>query len=170
MRRMVALALGFLGAMIIVRPGFIDLDLGAILVMASSSIWACAILNINSLARTESSLTITTYQNIFLLPFTLIAAYFFWTLPSWTLLAMFAVMGILGSMAHVAMAESLKLAEATAILPYDFVRLIWASGIGFVIFGEIPEIWTWIGGSLIFASTTYIGFREAQLRRRQTAL
>lgn len=170
MRRMVALALGFLGAMIIVRPGFIELDLGAILVMASSSIWACAILIIKSLARTESSLTITTYQNIFLIPFTLIAAYFFWTWPSWTLLAMFAVMGIFGSMAHVAMAESLKLAEATAILPYDFVRLIWASGIGFVIFGEIPEIWTWIGGSLIFVSTTYIGFREAHLRRRQAAL
>ena len=51
-----------------------------------------------------------------------------------------------------------------------FARLIWASGIGFVIFGEIPEIWTWIGGSLIFVSTTYIAFREAQLRRRQNAL
>ncbi len=169
MRRIIALVLGFLGAMIIVRPGFIELDLGAILVMTSSSIWACAILIIKSLARTESSLTITTYQNIFLIPFTLVAAYFFWTWPSWTLLAMFAVMGIFGSMAHVAMAESLKLAEATAILPYDFVRLIWATGIGFVIFGEIPEIWTWIGGSLIFASTTYIAFREAQLRRRQAA-
>ena len=82
---------------------------------------------------------------------------------------MFAVMGIFGSMAHVAMAESLKLAEATAILPYDFVRLIWASCIGFVVFGEIPEIWTWIGGTIIFASTTYIAFREAQLRRRQAA-
>jgi drug/metabolite transporter (DMT)-like permease len=167
MRRIIALVLGFLGAMIIVRPGFIEMDLGAILVMVSSSIWACAILIIKSLARTESSLTITTYQNIFLIPFTLIAAYFFWTWPSWTLLGWFALMGIFGSMAHVAMAESLKLAEATAILPYDFVRLIWASGIGFVVFGEIPEIWTWIGGSLIFASTTYIAFREAQLRRRQ---
>ena len=169
MRRIIALALGFLGAMIIVRPGFIALDLGAILVMASSAIWACAILIIKSLARTESSLTITTYQNIFLIPFTLIAAYFFWSWPGWTLLGMFAVMGIFGSMAHVAMAESLKLAEATAILPYDFVRLIWASCIGFVVFGEIPEIWTWIGGTIIFASTTYIAFREAQLRRRQAA-
>ena len=79
MRRIIALVLGFLGAMIIVRPGFIEMDLGAILVMASSSIWACAILIIKSLARTDSSLTITTYQNIFLIPFTLIAAYFFWT-------------------------------------------------------------------------------------------
>ncbi len=165
LRRMVALALGFLGAMIIIRPGVIALDLGAVLVMTSSSIWACAILIIKSLARTESSLTITTYQNIFLIPFTLVAAAFFWTWPGWHLMALFAVMGIFGSLAHVAMAESLKLADTTAVLPYDFVRLIWASGIGFVVFGEIPELWTWVGGCIIFASTTYIAFREAHLKR-----
>ncbi|MFP6706235.1 MAG: EamA/RhaT family transporter, partial [Alphaproteobacteria bacterium] len=79
----------------------------------------------------------------------------------------FAIMGLFGSLAHLAFAESLKLAEATAILPYDFVRLIWASGIGFVVFGEIPEVWTWIGGGVIFASTTYIAFREARLRRER---
>jgi drug/metabolite transporter (DMT)-like permease len=166
-RRIVALTLGFVGAMIIIRPGLIELDLGAILVMTSSSIWACAILIIKSLSRTESSLTITTYQNIFLIPFTLVAASFFWTWPSWHLLGLFAVMGIFGSIAHIAMAEALKLAETTAVLPYDFVRLIWASGIGFVMFGEIPEIWTWLGGGVIFASTTYIAFREARLKRAQ---
>ncbi len=164
-RRIIALVLGFTGAMIIIRPGVIELDLGAILVMTSSAIWASAILIIKSLARTESSLTITTYQNVFLIPFTFVAAWFFWTWPSWGILGLFAIMGIFGSLAHVAFAEALKLADATAILPYDFVRLIWASAIGFMIFGEIPEIWTWIGGSVIFASTTYIAFREARLRR-----
>ena len=164
-RRIIALLLGFTGAMIIVRPGVVELDLGAILVITSSAIWASAILIIKSLSRTESSLTITTYQNVFLIPFTLVAAWFFWTWPTWELLALFAVMGIFGSLAHMAFAESLRLAEATAILPYDFVRLIWASGIGFVVFGEIPEIWTWAGGTLIFASATYIAFREARLRR-----
>jgi drug/metabolite transporter (DMT)-like permease len=166
-RRMIALALGFAGAMIIVRPGVIEMDLGAVLVMTSSAIWACAILIIKTLSRTESSLTITTYQNIFLLPFTLIAAWFFWTWPSWELIALFAVMGVFGSLAHVAMAEALKLAETTAILPYDFVRLIWAGGIGYVVFGEVPKIWTWIGGAVIFGSTTYIAFREARLRRER---
>ena len=168
-RRIFALVLGFTGAMVIVRPGLIELDLGAMLVMTSSSIWACAILIIKSLSRTESSLTITTYQNIFLIPFTLVAALFFWTWPSWQMLGLFAVMGMFGSIAHVAMAEALKLAETTAVLPYDFVRLIWASGIGFVVFGEIPEIWTWAGGGLIFASTTYIAFREARLKRLQSS-
>ena len=168
-RRIIALILGFTGAMIIIRPGLIELDLGSMLVMTSSSIWACAILIIKSLVRTESSLTITTYQNVFLIPFTLAAALFFWTWPSWQMLGLFALTGMFGSIAHVAMAEALKLAEATAVLPYDFVRLIWASGIGFVIFGEIPEIWTWVGGGIIFASTTYIAFREARLKRTQAS-
>ncbi|SVA82724.1 uncharacterized protein METZ01_LOCUS135578 [marine metagenome] len=166
-RRIIALSLGFAGAMIIVRPGVIAIDLGAILVMTSSAIWACAILIIKSLARTDSSLTITTYQNIILIPFTLIAAWFVWTWPSWELLSLFAVMGIFGSLAHVAFAEALKIADATAILPYDFVRLIWASAIGFMIFDEIPEIWTWVGGTIIFASTTYIAFREARLQQKR---
>ena len=166
-RRIIALSLGFAGAMIIVRPGVIAIDLGAILVMTSSAIWACAILIIKSLARTDSSLTITTYQNIILIPFTLIAAWFVWTWPSWELLGLFAVMGIFGSLAHVAFAEALKIADATAILPYDFVRLIWASAIGFMIFDEIPEIWTWVGGTIIFASTTYIAFREARLQQKR---
>jgi len=168
-RRIIALILGFTGAMIIIRPGLIELDMGAMLVMTSSSIWACAILIIKALVRTESSLTITTYQNVFLIPFTLAAALFFWTWPNWQMLGLFALTGMFGSIAHVAMAEALKLAEATAVLPYDFVRLIWASGIGFVIFGEIPEIWTWVGGGIIFASTTYIAFREARLKRTQAS-
>ncbi len=168
-RRIIALILGFTGAMIIIRPGLIELDMGAMLVMTSSSIWACAILIIKALVRTESSLTITTYQNVFLIPFTLVAALFFWTWPSWQMLGLFVLMGMFGSIAHVAMAEALKLAETTAVLPYDFVRLIWASGIGFVIFGEIPEIWTWVGGGIIFASTTYIAFREARLKRTQAS-
>ena len=170
-RRIIALILGFTGAMIIIRPGLIAVDLGAILVMASSAIWASAILIIKSLARTESSLTITTYQNLFLIPFTLIAAWFFWTWPSLGLLGLFVVMGIFGSLAHLAFAEALKIADATAVLPYDFVRLIWASAIGLFIFDEIPEIWTWVGGTIIFASTTYIAFREAHLKQeRKTSL
>ena len=166
-RRIIALSFGFAGSMIIVRPGVMAIDLGAILVMTSSAIWACAILIIKSLARTDSSLTITTYQNIFLMPVTLIAAWSVWTWPSWELLSLFAVMGIFGSLAHVAFAEAFKIADATAILPYDFVRLIWASAIGFMIFDEIPEIWTWVGGTIIFASTTYIAFREARLQQKR---
>ncbi|MDP6341890.1 MAG: DMT family transporter [Alphaproteobacteria bacterium] len=164
-RRIAALVIGFAGAMIIIRPGMVALDLGAMLVLASSAIWACAMLIIKVLTRTDSAVTITTYQSLFLAPFTAVAALFFWQWPTWELLGLFVVMGACGTLGHLAMAEAFKHAETTAILPFDFVRLIWASAIGYVVFAEVPEVWTWVGGSVIFASTTYIAFREARLRR-----
>ena len=164
-RRIVALVLGFVGAMIIIRPGIAEVDLGMLLVLGSSAIWAGSMLVIKVLSRTDSAVTITAYQGLVLTPLSLIAALFVWTWPSWEMLGLFALMGCLGTAAHVAFAESFRLSDATAILPFDFTRLIWASAIGFIVFAEIPELWTWVGGVLIFVSTTYIAFREARLKR-----
>jgi drug/metabolite transporter (DMT)-like permease len=167
-RRITALILGFIGAMIILRPGMVELDTGMLLVLGSSAIWACAMLIIKVLSRTDSSVTITAYQGLFLLPFSFCAAIFVWTWPTPTQLVMFAVMGLFGTLGHLAMAQAFKLADTSAILPFDFVRLIWASAIGFIVFGEVPVLWTWIGGTVIFASTTYIAFRESRLKQDQS--
>jgi drug/metabolite transporter (DMT)-like permease len=166
MRRIMALLLGFAGALIILQPGVVELDPGMLLVLTSSAIWACAMLIIKVLSRTDSSVTITAYQGIFLTPLSLIAALFVWDWPNWHQLALFALMGVLGTLAHVSMAEAFKLADTTAVLPFDFTRLIWASMVGFLVFGEVPALWTWVGGTVIFASTTYIAYREARLSRK----
>ena len=166
-RRIVALALGFVGAMIIIRPGIAEVDLGMLLVLGSSAIWAGSMLVIKVLARTDSAVTITAYQGLVLTPLSLIAAVFVWSWPGWDMLALFALMGLFGTLGHLCFAESFRLADATSILPFDFLRLIWASAIGFLLFAEVPELWTWVGGVLIFTSTTYIAFREAKLKRGQ---
>jgi len=67
-----------------------------------------------------------------------------------------------------ALAQAFKEADTTAVLPFDFTRLIWASILGFVVFAEIPDLWTWIGGAVIFGSTTYIAFREARRKGETT--
>ena len=82
---------------------------------------------------------------------------------------MLALMGTVGMLSHLAMAQAFRETDATAVLPVDFTRLICASILGFLVFGERPEIATWIGGALIFASTTYIAVREAQANRRTPA-
>jgi len=168
-RRIVALVAGFVGAMIVLRPGVVEVDLGMLLVLTSSAIWACAMLIIKVLSRTDSSVTITAYQGLFLTPFSFVAALFVWQWPNAEQLLLFAFMGALGTLAHMAMAESFKLADTTAILPFDFTRLIWASAIGFLVFGEVPALWTWVGGTIIFGSTTYIAYREARLKRIKAA-
>ncbi len=168
-RRIIALILGFIGAMIIIRPGVIAIDLGAILVITSSAIWACAMLIIKVLSRTDSSVTITAYMGIFLTPVTLVAAVFHWQWPSIEEYALFFVMGAVGTMAHVAMAQAFKWVDATVLLPVDFTRLIWASLFGYYVFAERPELWTWVGGTIIFVSTTYIAIREAKLNKEPKA-
>lgn len=168
-RRIGALIVGFIGAMIILQPGVATLELGAVLVVASSAIWAGAMLIIKSLSRTDSAVTITAYMGLFMTPLTLVPALFVWQWPTLEQLALFLLMGTLGTIGHVCMAEAFRHAETTAVLPLDFTRLIWSSLLGYVLFMQVPEPWTWIGGSVIFASTTYIAYREARIARAERA-
>jgi drug/metabolite transporter (DMT)-like permease len=163
--RFAALAAGFVGALAIVRPGVAPIDFGALLVLGSSAVWAVCMLVIKLLARTESSVTITAYMGVFLTPLSGIAALFVWRWPSPEHLIWFIVMGGLGTFAHLAFSQAFKEADATAVLPFDFTRLIWASLLGFWLYAEVPEFWTWAGGALIFASATYIAIHEARTKK-----
>jgi len=165
LRRWSALALGFIGALVIVRPGFEALSLGTVLVILASVVWSSALLVIKVLGRTDSSVTITAYMALFLTPLSLLPALFVWRTPSLVELLVLAAIGAIANLGHLAMAQSFKEAEATVVLPFDFTRLIWASVIGYLLFTEVPDLWTWAGGSIIFASTTYIAVRESRLKR-----
>jgi len=169
LRRWTAILIGFAGTLVILRPGFVDIGLGPLLVIGSSVVWAFALMIIKVLTRTESSVTITAYASIFLSPICLVAAIPHWTWPGIEQLAWLAAIGIVGTVAQTAMNQSLKVADASAVLPVDFTKLIWASAIGFALFGEVPDVWTWIGGALIFGGATYIGIRESRLRKGSDA-
>jgi drug/metabolite transporter (DMT)-like permease len=161
-RRWIAVAIGFLGTIVILRPGFAEIGLGEILALASSLVWACALLVIKSLSRTESSLTIITYMSLLLLPLSLAPALFFWQWPTLDQLLWLVLIGLLGAGAQYLMTESLSLADTSVVMPVDFTKLIWVSAIAYLAFGEVPDVFTWIGGGVIFASTFYIGLREQQ--------
>jgi drug/metabolite transporter (DMT)-like permease len=160
MRRWIALMVGFAGALVIIRPGYIPLDLGPVLVIAASALWAGAMVVIKSLSRTETSLTLTVYMGIFLVPPTFIAALFFWTWPTPEQFLWMLWIGIVGTIGHLSMAQAFREADATAVLPFDFTRLIWASIIAYFAFDEVPDLWTWVGGFTIFAAVTYMAMRE----------
>ncbi len=159
-RRWIGLFIGFAGAMVILRPGLEMIDLGSAYSILSAAIWAGAIIVIKSLSRTESSLTITIYGVLFLMPFTLVPALFVWQWPTLTQLGWLAALGSVGTMGHLAFAQAMQHADASLVVPFDFTKLLWAALIGLVFFGEVPSIWTWIGGAAIFASATYIAYRE----------
>ncbi|MDP6786162.1 MAG: DMT family transporter [Rhodospirillales bacterium] len=164
LRRITALAVGFAGTMVIVRPGFGGLDLGSMLILINAATLATTTILIKILLRSDTSLTTTIHGFLFTLPITAVASLFVWQTPSWPDMAWLVAIGVFGGLTHLFFAKALDDAEVTAVLPMGFAKLIWASVIGYLIFAETPDAWTWVGGAMIFSATTYIAFRERSLK------
>ena len=169
-RRWIAILIGFAGTLVIIQPGTAEVGLGPILILTATVVWSVALIIIKFLTRTESSVTITVYASIFLSPFTLAAASFFWRWPTLEEAGWLCLIAFLGTIAQTAMNQSLKLADASVVLPMDFSKMIWAAILGFFIFGELPGVYTWIGGAMIFVSTTYITVRESRMKKKAQAV
>jgi drug/metabolite transporter (DMT)-like permease len=168
-RRWTAIICGFAGALVILRPGLKVVDVGAMLVVASSLLWSVAMIDIKVLGRTESSLTITAYVTVLLIPMTLLPAVFVWETPSPELWGWLLFIGVVGTLGQMAVTEALKHADITVLMPFDFLKLVWATLIGAIAFGEVPDLATWIGAAIVFGSSFYIAWREAKLRRANAA-
>ncbi|KIN64074.1 RNA polymerase sigma-54 factor [Sulfitobacter noctilucicola] len=160
--RWLAIFAGFAGMLIILRPGLVALDTGALLVTGSASLWAVAMIIIKILSRTESSVTIVAYMGIFLGLFSVIPAWWVWEPFGLATLGWMILIGLFGSIAQMALSQALKETDPTALMPFDFLKLIWTAIIGAWFFSEIPDVFTWIGAAVIFSSGLAIAFRERQ--------
>jgi drug/metabolite transporter (DMT)-like permease len=159
-RRWAAIAVGFLGTYVILRPGAGTIELGALLVLFSSVLYGISVILIKSLTRTDTPLTITAFQICMMSPVLLVPALFVWEWPTWPQLAWLAAIGIVAAFSVMSFAMAMKEADTVTVMSLNFLQLLWASLIGFAFFAEIPDLFTWIGGAMIVASTTYIAYRE----------
>jgi drug/metabolite transporter (DMT)-like permease len=166
-RRWSAIIVGFIGALVILRPGLDVVDTGSLLVLFSSLLWAMAMIDIKVLARTESSATITAYVTVLMTPLTLVPALFYWQTPSPELWVWLIFIGVIGTMGQFIVTEAIKLADMTVLMPFDFLKLVWAAFLGMILFAEVPDALTWLGAAIVFASSFYIIWREAKLRREK---
>ena len=166
-RRWTATILGFVGTLIILRPGVEALDLGSVLVVSSAMVWAVTMIVIKFLARTDSSLTITAYMNLLLSILSVGPAIYVWQTPSAEAWMWLVFVGISGTLAQLTLTEALSQTEATAVMPFDFLKLVWAAAMGYMFFAEVPTIYTWIGAPVIFFSGFYIAYRESVLARQR---
>ncbi len=162
LRRWMAIGIGFLGALVILRPGFESVGLGSVLAIVASFSFGLMVMVIKRLGTTESALSITAYMVALLVPVTLVPALFVWQWPALDLWPWLLVMGGLGSTAHLMMSGAIKLAPTNVVMPVDFARLVWMALIGYMLFFEVPTVFTWIGGFMIFASATYVAYRESR--------
>jgi drug/metabolite transporter (DMT)-like permease len=162
-RRIGALVFGYAGTLLILRPGAGALDLGSLVVLAGAASWALAMIVMKILARTESSLTATLYYGVFVTPIAFLFALPVWQTPIGGQWLWLAAIGTLGSLFQFCLSQALKEADATALMPLDFTKLIWSAVIGYLVFAEVPTVWTWTGGMMIFAAATYISYRERRI-------
>lgn len=168
LRRWAAILFGFSGVFIAFIPDMYETgapQLGSLLVVLSSFTWAIALIFIKVLGRTESTITITAYMVLLMTPMSLLPALAVWEWPTMGQFGWLLFIGIVGTIGQLTVVQALKEGETHVVMPIDFTKLIWAAGLGFLWFGEIPTVFTWAGGAMIFFSTTYIAWREHQLRK-----
>ena len=167
LRRITALMLGFLGTLIIVRPGSAAFDAGSMLAVGGAACAAATVIFIRILSRTDSVLTLTLYSTLIGAPLSFIAAIGFWKTPTLEQLGWLALIGGVGAIGQLFFTQAYKLVDVATVSPATFTRLIWAALIGYVVFAEIPDRWTWAGGALIFVAVSYIALRERVLKGNQ---
>ncbi|WP_395712120.1 DMT family transporter [Reyranella sp.] len=166
LRRWIAVAVGFAGAMIIIRPGFGEIGIGALCVLASTPIFSASNLMSKALARTDSANTIVIWQNMVIVVCAAPFAVAFWQTPLWTDLLWFMAAGLCGTLGHICQQRGYQLADITLLQPIGFLSLIWNTVLGFFLFTQKPDVWTFVGAAVIFSSAMYISHREA-VRRAQ---
>ena len=168
-RRWTACFLGFTGVLIMLRPGLEVISVGALLSIGSAATIACNMLIIRIISQEDNARTVVFTFSVFTSLVTLLPALFVWETPSWEMLVVLVVCGLLATLAHLLLTRAMSIAEMSAIAPLDFVRLLFAAGIGFIWFSEIPDIWTAIGAIVITSSAVYIARREALSVRNKDA-
>lgn len=164
LRRWMAVAVGFAGAMIIIRPGVGDLGLGAICILISTPIFSASNLISKALARTETANKIVIWQHLTILIFACPVALWFWQTPSPTDFLWFVAAGLCGTLGHICQQNGYQLADITLLQPIGFLSLLWNALLGYFLFFQQPDVWTFVGAAVIFASALYISHREAVRR------
>jgi len=165
-RRIIAVVIGLLGAVVILRPGFVEIHPGALAMMLAAPLFAITDLIAKVLTRRESGPALVAYLSVVVTLTVMGPALYVWRAPTqeeWLLMIATAGLATLG---HLCMIQAVKLAEVSAVQPVKFLQLAWAALIGFLVFAEIPEIWTWIGSAIIVGSVTYIAHRESVTRKQ----
>ena len=160
-RRLIAIFIGFLGVLLVVRPGSVSFHPAMFLVMASVVLYALYGIMTRILARHDSSSTTLIYSS---LPAALLmtpALPWFWVWPQtglqWTVLA---ATGLFASIGHLLLIRAHRHAPAAVLAPFVYGEIVWMVALGYVVFGDVPGLWTLAGGSIVIGSGVYLWYRE----------
>jgi drug/metabolite transporter (DMT)-like permease len=171
--RWAAVLVGFSGVLLVVSPwksgGFGGVSAGVLLMLASAPVFAGSFLTAKALTRFERSDVVVLWQHLWVSLLLLPVAIVYWTMPSPAQWGLLVVCGVLGAAGHYCMTRAFRVADISAVQSVKFLELVWASIMGFVVFGTVPGFWTVIGGMVIFVSTLWLARRETRSVERSAS-
>ena len=160
LRRWSGVLIGLLGALIILRPGVQIINPVALIMLGGAFFISVAAAQVKALTRTEHPDTIVFYLNALTTPASFVAVLFVWKWPSIGTLMWLIGVGVCAFIGHLAYTRAYAAADASAVTPYDYSRLIFTAALAFAFFGEMPDIWVWIGSIVIASATIFIVGRQ----------
>jgi drug/metabolite transporter (DMT)-like permease len=165
-RRWTAVLLGFIGVLVIVRPGTSGFSHGSLIALAAAVLSAVVAIQIKQLSRVDAADTIVFYTYAFWVPLSLVPALFVWVWPAPTTWLWLVLTGLFGTGGQLLWTRALRLGDVSALTPISFMQLPVVSIAGYLLFDESIDRYTVAGALIIFAANAYIAHREAQLARR----
>ena len=166
-RRWTALGVGFLGAMIILRPSGAEMGVGQLCALISAVMAGLTAVLVKQLTAHDDPDKIVFLTNALLLPLSLVPALLVWRWPTAEVLPALLGMGVCAVLGHVSVVRGYAATDASLAMTFEFSKLPFAVAIAYLAFGELIDMWTWIGALIIFASAVYITRREAKLKAQK---
>jgi len=166
LRRWIATGVGLVGVLIILRPGTGAFHPAAFFPLVSALAWACTLIMTRMMSGTERAITTMTYSSIAGLLILSALVPFVWVTPSWYDILFGIFIGVASTAGQWIVVLAFRYADASVLAPFSYTQLVWVSFLGFLIFGEVPDVYTVTGAAFIVASGLYTAHRE-RVRRSQ---
>ena len=166
MRRWIATAVGLVGVLIILRPGTGAFHPAAFFPLVSALAWACTLIMTRMMSGSDRAITTMTYSSIAGLCILSALVPFVWVAPTWHDILFGILIGVASTAGQWIVVLAFRYADASVLAPFSYTQLLWVSILGFLVFGEVPGIWTVTGAAFIVASGLYTAHRE-RMRRSQ---
>ena len=165
-RRLMAVGVGFMGALVIIRPGFTVFDPAGFIQLAAALGFAVYSLVTRRVSFRDGFATSILYLGIFGAIAATAIGMPFWKTPTGDDLVLLTILSGTGILGHLFLIKALEYAPATLLQPFNYTSLVWASLIGFTVFGEIPDGWTYVGAAVIVGAGGYVVWRERKLGKK----